>query len=83
MTGENGPAQDSIHSGPLLPLPSTTLSLGNTEVIPFHQARQQGHLSSHCWANSHGPRRQSWDMPGDCEAGSLLLPRWGGGWGDA
>lgn len=23
-------------------------------------------------------RRQSWDMPGDCEAGSLLLPRWGG-----
>lgn len=30
------------------------------------------------WAKSHGPRRQSWDMPGDCEAGSLLLPRWGG-----
>lgn len=77
-TGESGPAQDSIHSGPTLPLLSGTLLLGTTEEVSFQQARQQGHLSFYFWAKSHSPRRQSWDMPGDCEAGSLLLPRWGG-----
>lgn len=35
VTGQSGPAQDSLHSGSMLPLLSGTLFLGTTEQISF------------------------------------------------